>query len=140
MSLAALDRDHSIEGERYRLLLAQAERMRLSLLALARLRARIHRESPESRDGEILERYFEISSRLLKSLGESLLAGEQPSAAPGCLQKLDELAEAMRQPDEARPSQLAALALDARFQMDAVNGQLRSAFDLATSATPSAGT
>lgn len=45
-SLSGLDRDHSLEAERYRLLLSQAERMRLSLLTLARLRIRIERESP----------------------------------------------------------------------------------------------
>src|SRR5438552_1267886 len=40
-TLAALHRNHSIESERYRLLLSQAERTRLSLLALRRLRARM---------------------------------------------------------------------------------------------------
>lgn len=136
-SLAALDRDRSIEAERYRLLLAQAERMRLSLLTQARLRARMRREISESRAGEILDRYFEISSRLLRSIADSLLAGEPATAAPECLQKLDELTEALRQPDETRSPQWTALVVDARSQMDALAGQLRTAFDLATATTPS---
>ena len=42
-SLAGLNQDHSLEAERYRLLLSQAERMRLSLMTLVRLRTRIQR-------------------------------------------------------------------------------------------------
>src|SRR5260370_41568097 len=44
--LAALDRNHSIESERYRMLLSQAERIQLSLLALGRLLLRMERENP----------------------------------------------------------------------------------------------
>jgi hypothetical protein len=62
--LAALDRDHSIPSERYRLLLSQAERIRLSLLALGRLRARMEREQPGSATASIVERYFEVSARV----------------------------------------------------------------------------
>lgn len=135
MSLAALDRDRSIESERYRLLLAQAERMRLAILTLARLRARMQRENRGSREGEILERYFTICSRLLRSIADSLVAGEPAKAAPECLQELEGMAEALRESDEARGAQWTALALDARLQMDALIGQLRAAFDLATSTT-----
>ncbi len=42
-ALASLTGDHSIEAERFMALLSQAERIRLSLLALARLRIRIGR-------------------------------------------------------------------------------------------------
>ncbi len=48
-ALATLD--HSVEAERYRSLLSQAERMRLSLLTLARLRGRIGREEPANPGG-----------------------------------------------------------------------------------------
>lgn len=136
-SLATLDRDHSVEAERYRLLLAQAERMRLSLLMLSRLRARMQREIPESREGEILDHFFEISARLLRSIADSLLAGEPGNATSEYLNKLDDQAEALRHLDETRSSQWTALALDARLQMDALAGQLRSAFDLAASTTAS---
>lgn len=47
------------------------------------------------------------------------------------------MAEALREPDPARSSpQLSALQRDARLQMDALAGQLRSAVDLADSSTP----
>src|SRR5579872_2494343 len=92
--LAALDRDHSIESERYRLLLSQAERMRLSLLALARLRNRIQREEPANPAIEILDRFLQLSTRALRSIGDSLVSG-QPAAAPDSLQQLHTLAESL---------------------------------------------
>ncbi|HET9318643.1 MAG TPA: FUSC family protein, partial [Bryobacteraceae bacterium] len=134
-SLAALDRDHSIEAERYRLLLSQAERTRLSLLAMARLRTRIQREDPANPAIEILDRFLQLSSRALRSIGDSLVAG-QPAAAPDSLQQLQTLAESLREPAAAPPSPLSAMLRDARFQMDALAGQLRSAIDLAAYATP----
>ncbi len=133
-SLAALDHDHSIEAERYRLL-SQAERTRLSLLAMARLRTRIQREEPANPAIEILDRFLQLSSRALRSIGDSLVAG-QPAAAPDPLPQLQILAESLREPATAPPSPLSAMLRDARFQMDALAGQLRSAIDLAAYATP----
>ena len=45
-ALSGLDRESSIEAVRYRALLSQAERIRLSLLMLSRLHLRMQRESP----------------------------------------------------------------------------------------------
>ena len=135
-ALATLDRDHSIDAERYRLLLSQAERMRLSLLTLARLRKRIEREEPANPAGGALDRCFYLLSRALNSLGNSLVAGGPFRPAPEELQELQSLAEKLRALEEAGPSPAAAMVADARFQMDAIAGQLRSAADLAAYATP----
>ncbi len=135
-ALATLDADHSIEAERYRSLLSQAERMRLSLLGLARLRARIHREDSANTAGETLDRYFVLSSRMLSSLGNSLVAGQPARAVPEELQELENLAEQLRDRPDAGSSPISAMLTDARFQMDAMAGQLRSAVDLAAYATP----
>jgi uncharacterized membrane protein YccC len=203
-ALATLDQDHSVESERFRLLLIQAERMRVSVLALSRLRARIGREQAEPSKGPaaavpdgavkskteagvqaspkgtieqspagtteqrpeeaILARYFQICSRVLYGIGSSLIAGEPVSVDIGLLEELDVLAEGLRELDAARsPSvepmapavestvqaveataqaveamapAVEAMLIDARFQMDALTGQVRSAIELATSATP----
>jgi len=135
-ALATLDGDHSIEAERYRSLLSQAERMRLSLLGLARLRARTQREDPANAAGETLDRYFVLSSRMLSSLGNSLVAGQPARAVPEDLQELENLAEQLRDRPDAGSSPISAMLSDARFQMDAMAGQLRSAVDLAAYATP----
>ena len=135
-SLAVLDRDHSVEAERLRLLLSQAERMRLSLLMLARIGIRMTREDSTASAVSSLDRYFEICSRLLDAIGASLRAGEPARAVPECVQELEALAEQMREPNTAGSPLVTALKNDARFQMDALAGQLRSAVDLAAHATP----
>jgi uncharacterized membrane protein YccC len=132
--LGALDRDHSLDAERYRLLLSQAERIRLSLMLLGRLRIRIGRESRAPSD--TLDRYFEMSSQMLASIGNSLLASQVASAVPECLHELQGYAEALRQVSSPEHSPLAAMLRDARWQMDALTGQLRAACDLAAYATP----
>src|SRR3954470_17244922 len=67
-ALASLDRDHSIEAERYRSLLSQAERIRLGLLVLARLRARIAREDEASHAAHLLDRFFHLAGEVLGKL------------------------------------------------------------------------
>jgi uncharacterized membrane protein YccC len=133
--IAALGQNHSLEAERYRLLLSQAERIRLSLLALARLRVRIKREGQADRAGDILDRCLAISSILLGSIGNSLVAGDAAKPDPGRLRELQDLAEAMREPAQDRAPSLLAMTVDARIQMDALAGQLRSALELAAHAT-----
>ena len=135
--LATLDRDHSIEAERYRLLLSQAERLRLSLLTLARMRKRIDREEPANPAVAVLDRCFYVISRVLSLLGNALVAGEPARPSPEELQELQTLAEKLRALKESKSSPVAAMVADARFQMDAIAGQLRSAADLAAYATPS---
>lgn len=136
-SLAALDRNHSIEGERYRLLLNQAERIRLSLLTLARLRNRLQRESQGSAEAEILDRFFVLCEKLLASVAGSLGAGGPADRGPNSLQEIHALAEELRHRGPEAPTPfLSAMALNARSQVDAIAGQLRAAIDLAASTTP----
>ncbi len=134
--LATLAGDHSIEADRYRSLLIQAERMRLSVMTLARLRTRIQREDPANPAGGILDRYFVLSSRMLISLGNSLVVGEPAGAAQEELPELDDLAEQLRAQVGTHSSPVSAMLADARSQMDAMAGQLRSAVDMAAHATP----
>ena len=141
-ALVALVRDHSVEAERYRFLLSQAERTRLSLMLLGRLRARIEREVPASREGAILSRYLEICSRVLGSIGNSLVGTEPLRVLPEDLQEVATIAEELRE-QETRPPEGTVPPLeipvwkkDARSQMDALTGQIRSAIDLVASASP----
>jgi len=129
-ALASLDRDDSLEGARYRALLSQAERMRLSLLALSRLRNRMERENPSSPALRILEHYFASFSRALASIAAALLPSEPAVEPTGLNAELVALAEQLRSTDTS------PFIKDARFQMDGLTGQLRSAADLAVSATP----
>lgn len=134
-SLASLGRDHTIEGERYRALLSQAERIRLSLMVLGRLRTRIHRERDGDRESGILDAYFEIAGRMLDSIGSALKAGAAARFATECVDKLQVLVESLEESRNA-PPEMAAMAADARHQMDALSGQLRSAAELAAHLAP----
>jgi len=128
-SLAALDRDRSAEGEQYRFVLSQAERIRLSLIALGRIRARLERENPLPAELPIVDHSLEVCSHALASIGNSIHAGEPATASSADLVELENLAERLRQAS-ASPA-VAAMIADARFQIDAIVGQLRSAVDVA---------
>ena len=126
-ALASLAGDYSIEGERYRMLLSQAERARLGLFALGRLRVRIAREAPASAAAGLLERYLEVAARVLQSIGDALVAPQPSQSARAQLDELQALAEQLRAAEAPLP--------DARLQMDAITGQLRSALELTASTT-----
>jgi len=126
-ALASLAGDYSIEGERYRSLLSQAERIRLGLFALGRLRVRIAREAPDGAEPALVGRYLETAARVLQSIGDALLAAQPVGSPHANLDALQSIADQLRA--------AGATMQDARLRMDAVTGQLRSAVELAAHAT-----
>ncbi|MEO7142451.1 MAG: FUSC family membrane protein, partial [Bryobacteraceae bacterium] len=141
-SLASLDLDHSIAGERYRSLLNQAERMRVALLTLARLRARLERDTPAGPESSALDRYSGLSATVLTAIARSLLGATDVDIAPESFRELQALADSLRDAQTpARNSRHSVprdtLISDARIQMDALTGQLRAAAGLAADSTPS---
>ena len=143
VTLAALTRDHSVRAERYLFLLSQAERIRLSLLAIARMRTRLGREDATHVSGALLDRSVEIRSGLLRSIGQGLIAGSGPKPADADLKELQQLVEGLmgeHTPEHpagptAGPAPVAVLINDTRLQMDALIGQLRAALDVANQTT-----
>ena len=130
-ALQSVDRDRSVQGERLRVLLSQAERIRLSLLMLARLNTRIARDHPGTPEAALLGRFRAIVATALGEIGDALLSGEHLASTPEQLHQLEVLVEQLRDLTRTMPAPLAAMARDARFQMDALGGQLRAAIDLA---------
>ncbi len=132
ISLATLDTDRSVESDRFRFLLSQAERIRLALLALRRLRARLLRESPESPELATLDSFLDVCSRMLASVAAAL--EDKSTALRPPTSDLDVLSERL---DAVPASHTAAAPLlrDLRFQMVALAGQLRAAQDLAVTST-----
>jgi uncharacterized membrane protein YccC len=136
-ALTGLADDHSVEGERYLALLSLAERIRLALLALARLRVRIGRESGTQAETEVLNTCLTLASEMLASISNALSAGVKGNPHIGCLKQMGTAAEKLRQPNPSNSSpDLAALRSDARAQLDALAGQLRFALELAAHTTP----
>ena len=136
-TLVALGPVHTVEADRYRSLLNQAERMRLGLLTLARLRVRIGREKEPGEEIAALDRFFELCAGILNSVAASLRTNNSIDANADTLDQIGALAEVLRVSRAGADSEiLSALAGDALHQVDALAGQLRSAVELASHSTP----
>src|SRR5437660_6010687 len=136
-ALSGLDRESSIEAVRYRALLSQAERIRLSLLMLSRLHLRMQRESPTESGVQILGYYLKKAAQVLQAISNSLISETPAEACKEILAACEALTLGLRREADSLPTSfLAAVTRDARFQMDALNGQLRAALDLTANATP----
>ncbi len=136
-TLAGLSREHTVEAERYQLLLIQAERIRVSLLAIDGLRRRLLREGDADGLDARLAAFYEQAGRALQEISTSLFAsGSSPArnnlgpateSATGALRAhRAKVADAVR----------AAVLDDVLHQVDALNGQLRAAGELAFSSSP----
>src|SRR5437660_4707621 len=135
-TLCGLDGETGVEAVRYRALLSQAERIRLSLLMLSRLHLRMQRESPAHSGVQILGDYLKKAAQALQKISNSLNSGTPVEACKEVLAACETLTLRLRQEADSLPTSfLAAVTRDARFQMDALNGQLRAALDLTANAT-----
>lgn len=136
-TLAGLGNDNSLEAGRYWSLLNQAERIRLSLLTLRRLRRRMERDAEVSARVDVVQQFLDVSADVLAKIGQSLSMGEATDRGRERLRELETLAESLRD-EETKPASafLSAMTRDARYQMDALIGQLRSAVRSVSETTP----
>jgi hypothetical protein len=118
-ALLGLARDADTESIRYRALLNQAERIRLTLLVLMRLRVRMEREIPDYPGIAILDSYLQTASKILRHISNSLSSA--PSTEPQetvrqAAEALDKFSIQLREIATATaPSFIAAVAKDAVF-------------------------
>ena len=91
-------------------LLHQAERIRLSLLNLRRIRGRIARESEESPALPVIDALLQFSAQILRSVGESVEAGHGIAPIAG----LNDLIRQLPSGTEASPSGRSARRTTAR--------------------------
>jgi uncharacterized membrane protein YccC len=134
-ALSALSGDGSVEAERYLALLSQAERIRLALLAIARLRVRLAREPDGAAEAAILDDALAAVGRALAAIAEALTpAGTAAMSAAPSVETARIEADAERLRASGR-----AMSRDARWQLDALAGQLRAAAEMAFHATPAGG-
>jgi uncharacterized membrane protein YccC len=101
------------------------------------LHVRMRRESSTHAGVRILDDYLKKAAEAQQAIGKSLQSGIPPATGKEILAACEAYTERLRQETDGMPASfLAAVAKDARFQMDALNGQLRAALDLAVHATP----
>ena len=139
IALAGLSGDRSLEAERYLAMLSQAERIRLALLTLGRLRVRIGREKTGEAGKRILERGLALAGTVLQAISTSLAGGAAVHPHEE-LAQLRTLAESFREIQREADPDLAALLRDARQQTEALAGQLRSTEELADHVAPAGNT
>lgn len=133
-TLAALGRDHSSEGERFRLLFDQVDRIRLSVFTLIRLRDELQNGASDSGAlaGEI-DRLIEAASKLAAAVGSCLTSGETSKAPEDVLSQVDEDAERIR--ISARDSD-GSIAREIVSTSEVLVGQLRAVAELASHVVP----
>ncbi|HYP06470.1 MAG TPA: FUSC family protein, partial [Bryobacteraceae bacterium] len=135
--LSGFGRGRSNQAERYWSLISQAERIRISLLVILRLRARLEREAGAEAHVAALDKARELAADVIRQAGRELTAGGSASVDPDAMHRFTVLADDYRQREIANePASVRALVSDARYQLDALAGQLRAAMDLAAYSTP----
>ena len=136
-ALSNLATDTSLTALRYRSLLSQGERIRLSLVTLARLLHRLTRENASDPAIAVLDKYRENAAYLLRAIAESLSTGKEPGLEADRLVLGVALAQKLEpEPDAAAQTFSSAVLRDMKFQVDALGGQLRASMELAKNATP----
>lgn len=126
-TLDALGRDRSIEGERFRLLFDQADRIRLSAFLLGRYRSQL---TGETAVAKVVDDLFNAASDLLHAVSRSLLTGKDSGAIQ---QSVNRLHNALAQLSGGTPD--SALAAETAAAADTLAGQLRSVARLANIST-----
>lgn len=135
--LSGLRSDHSIHSERFRSLLNQAERIRLTLMLLGRLRNRLQRETSKTSGIEVLAQPLQVAASTLEAIAESLLRERSGASVTGAQAEFKRLSKELLDSDPASSVPVATILTDARVQINALAEQLRAARDLASDATPS---
>ncbi len=125
-ALAPLSRDHSAQAERHVFLLVQAERIRLSILNLVRLRRRVSRHEEGGPAAEALERILENAAVELDRIGSSIPAGAGGQVS-GEFLVADLAVLRTGTAGGSVPSFFSALIRDARQQADALRSQIGAA-------------
>ena len=136
-ALGRLGRDHGSESQRLWSLLNQAERIRLSLLTLGRLRNRLARQDGKSSDLELVGHLLRLCSDVLHRIAEILVTHKALPESVDALRAVQQLTDRYRGLDAANePGFGGSVRTSIRHQLEAIAGQVRSAFRLATNRDP----
>jgi uncharacterized membrane protein YccC len=153
-TLAGLGSDNSLEAARFWSLLNQGERIRLSVLTLRRLQKRMARSGVDPSRLLLLHNFLESASSVLAVIAQSLMTGGDADRAKENLLAVEQQADRWRKETQDESAEIMsggaaasgapamttamanAMSNDARYQMDALVGQLRSAVRSVSEASP----
>ncbi|HEX3727047.1 MAG TPA: FUSC family protein, partial [Pirellulales bacterium] len=136
-TILALGRDHSLAGERFRLLFDQADRLRLSIYLISRLRDELgegddQRSEAEGEAAAGLDSLLRLASQFLTAVAECLM-GEGTSGNLDAL--LEELQAHVSLAQSQKGASAFALAGSIAAAVDVLAGQLRLVAQLAEHTT-----
>ena len=125
-TISALGNDHTVEGERFRLLFDQADRLRLSSYLVVRLRDQLgerdnQRSDAEGDAAELLDAVLRTTARLLGAAGNELTR-KTTGDLPAVEGELNQLAETAQERKSGGALRLMASIAPA---VDVLAGQLR---------------
>ena len=128
-TIDALGNEHTVEGERFRLLFDQADRLRLSAYRLTRLRDQLgerdnQKSEAEGDAAELLDAVLRSAAQLLKALGTQLISRSTSADVPSLRNDLDRLAQAANRQKSLPSAESIASAVDV------LTGQLRLVSEL----------
>ena len=137
-AINALGSDNSVESLRFRALISQTERIRISIMMLARLSLRMQRENANHAAIDGVGQYLENASAVLRTIGEALFNDKRIGLEADRVTLGVALTYQIRTQHGigSRATFFDAVLQDAQFQMDALSGQMRAAIDLANNASP----
>lgn len=137
MQLAALASDTDPEARRYRSLLSQAERIRVTVISLNRLGRRLTRDGKSHGSAVLLNEALGFASQLLKAVAEVINFGPVRGVGPKYIAeiqaRIDKIGE--QKTLEQSPFYTAVLN-DLTYQLEAMAGQLRAIVELTEKTTP----
>lgn len=135
--LEALAGDTQTEARRYRSLLSQAERIRITILSLNRLRRRLLREGKSQASVVWLNETLMLSSELLRAVAEVINFRPVKGVAPRYITEIQQRIDRMREERNANESAFhIAVWGDLIYQLDKIAGQLRAIVELTEKITP----
>lgn len=135
--LESLAGDTQTEARRYRSLLSQAERLRITVLSLNRLRRRMEREGKAHFSVRLLGEVLELTSELLKAVAAVINFGPVRGVGPKYMAEIQQRILRIREESREETSPFfAAVIRDLIFQLEAMAGQLRAVIELTEKTTP----
>lgn len=135
-ALLALAGDDRTEARRYRSLLSQAERLRITILSLVRLSKRLQRENAQHSSVQAITGILLTTSQVLRAVAEVIVSGKPLGVGAKLLAHVESLSHQIKiQRAENETAFMTAVLNDLVYQLEGLGGQLRAVADLALKTT-----
>lgn len=133
--LSGLSFDRSMQSQRLRALLTEAERLRIDLLTLHRLHRRMRRYSGAEPHADSVRASLELGAKTLLGIARSFLESQPPHGMTSSLNELQAQVSSINDAKVDTDHEFKATLADGRALLDTFSNHLRTAVDYAANAT-----